>query len=127
MTSRVYVLQATRFQADVSPAAVYGDICFVLSAGDRTCSNPELSVDKLRKALREFNPASDFIIWAGGDPLSSILAGMVLRDLGIRKFRFLRFEKSRSTRVGQAATGFYSPVEVCLEEEDPHGQPRTRR
>lgn len=117
MTSRVFVLQATRFQADVSPAAVYGEIRFVLSAGDRTCSNPELSMDKLRRALADFDVNRDFIVWAGGDPLSAIVAGMVLLELGIRKFRFLRFEKNRNTKAGQPVTGFYSPIEIILEEE----------
>lgn len=116
--SKVYVLQATRYQADVSPASVYGEIMFVLSAGDRTCSNPELSAEKLFDALEEFNPREDFIVWAGGDPLSAIMTGMVMERLGISKFRFLRFEKSRTTKVGQPATGFYSPVEVRLEEKD---------
>lgn len=116
MTSKVYVLQATRHQADVSPAAVYGEIMFVLSAGDRTCSNPELSMERLRRALSEFDPLKDFIVWAGGDPLSAIVTGMVLIDLGIRKFRYLRFEKNRNTKPGVPVTGFYSPVEVWLEE-----------
>jgi hypothetical protein len=118
MRNKVYVLQATRHQADVSAAGVYGDICFVLSAGDRTCANPELSIGKLRRALRDFNPRDDFVVWAGGDPLSAILTGMVFMDLGVTKFRFLRFEKTRNIRQGQPVTGFYSPVEVCLEEED---------
>ena len=123
MTSRVFVLQATKFQADVSPAAVYGQIRFVLSAGDRSCSNPELSLEKLYSALEDFNPNEDFIVWAGGDPLSAILAGMVLLDLGVTKFRFLRFEKNRNIRPGQQVTGFYSPVEVNLETEtDSHGR-----
>lgn len=118
MTSRVYVLQATRHQADVSPAGVYGEIQFVLSAGDRTCSNPELSMERLRRALSDFDPIHDFVVWAGGDPLSAIVAGMVMLDLGIRKFRYLRFEKNRHTKPGEPVTGFYSPVEVRLEEED---------
>jgi hypothetical protein len=118
MTSRVYVLQATRHQMDVSPAAVYGEIHFVLSTGDRTCANPELSMDRLRRALREFKPRDDFILWAGGDPLSLLVAGMVMLDLGITKFRYLRFEKNRNTKAGQPMTGFYSPIEVRLEEEE---------
>lgn len=116
--SKVFVLQATRYQADVSPAAVYGEIMFVLSAGDRTCSNPELSAEKLYAALKEFDPYEDYIVWAGGDPLSSLMTGMVLMDLGITKFRFLRFEKSRNTKAGEPTTGYYSPVEVNLEEKE---------
>jgi hypothetical protein len=118
MTNRVFVLQATRVQADVSPASVYGEIRFVLSAGDRTSANPELSAEKLRRALADFNHLQDFIVWSGGDPLSCLLAGSVLYELGVRKFRFLRFEKNRATKPGQPVTGYYSPVEVRLEEED---------
>jgi hypothetical protein len=117
MTSKVFVLQAVRFQPDVSPAAVYGEIRFVLSAGDRTSANPELSIERLRRALSEFDPRTDFIVWAGGDPLSAIVTGMVMLDLGITKFRYLRFEKNRNTKHGEPVTGFYSPVEVRLEEE----------
>lgn len=118
MTSRVFVLQATRFQADVSPAAVYGQIQFVLAAGDRTCSNPELSADKLRRELKDFRPSHDYIVWAGGDPLTMLVTGLVLADLGITKFRFLRFEKNRNIRRGEPVTGFYSPVEVRLQREE---------
>lgn len=116
--SKVYVLQATRYQADVSPAAVYGEIVFILSAGDRTCSNPEISMDKLTRGLENFNYREDFIVWAGGDPLSAIVAGAILFDLGITKFRFLRFEKNRGTKPGQQVNGFYSPVEVDLEHQE---------
>ena len=115
--SKVYVLQATRHQADVGPAAVYGDILFVLSPGDRTCANPELSLEKLRRGLQHFRPAEDFIVWAGGDPLSAIITGAVMLEMGVTKFRFLRFEKNRHTRPGEPVSGFYSPVEINLEKE----------
>jgi hypothetical protein len=118
MTNRVFVLQATRHQADVSPAAVYGEIQFVLSTGDRTCANPELSMHRLRQAFADFDPMHDYILWAGGDPLSAIVAGMVMIDMKIRQFRYLRFEKNRNTKPGQPVTGFYSPVEVRLEDNN---------
>jgi hypothetical protein len=43
---------------------------------------------------------------------------MVMLDLGITKFRYLRFEKNRNTKPGEPMTGFYSPIEVRLEEEE---------
>jgi hypothetical protein len=110
--SRVYVMQATRFQADVSPAARYGDIHFVLSPGDRTSSTPELSLKKLVTQLQDFDPEKDYIVWSGGDPLSAILTGVVLSELGIRTFRFLRFEKNRGKDNGNGASGYYVPIEV---------------
>jgi hypothetical protein len=103
--SRVYVMQATRFQADVSPATAYGDIHFVLSPGDRTSSTPELALRKL---------VEDYIVWSGGDPLSAILTGAVLAELGVTRFRFLRFEKNRAKDSPSA--GYYVPVEVDFSE-----------
>lgn len=109
--SKVYVMQATRFQADVSPAARYGDIQFVLSPGDRTSSTPELTLRKLIKALDMFKPDQDYVVWSGGDPLSAILTGAVMMELGITRFRFLRFEKNRGKDGG---LGYYVPVDVDL-------------
>lgn len=116
--SKVYVMQATRFQADVSPAARYGDIHFVLSPGDRTSSTPELSLKKLIAAMEKFNPKEDYIVWSGGDPLSAMLTGVVLSELGITSFRFLRFEKNRG-RDGSngSAAGYYVPIEVDFSTE----------
>jgi hypothetical protein len=118
----VFVVQATRFQADVSPAAVYGDIRFVLTPGDRSSSTPDLSFNKLMDALGGFDPATDYVLWSGGDPLSCMLAGIVLAELGITRFRFLRYEKDRSTPEGQRPNNYYVPVEVDFtpqEEEIP--------
>jgi hypothetical protein len=109
--SRVYVMQAARFQADVSPAATYGDIQFVLSPGDRTSSTPELSLKKLVTAMQKFDPDQDYIVWSGGDPLSAILTGAVLAELGVTRFRFLRFEKMRG-KDSSSSAGYYVPVEV---------------
>lgn len=115
--SKVYVMQATRFQADVSPAARYGDIQFVLSPGDRTSSTPDLSLKKLVAAMEKFDPKNDYIVWSGGDPLSAILTGAVLAELGITRFRFLRFEKNRAREGGNGSAGFYVPVDVDFSED----------
>lgn len=112
--SRVYVMQATRFQADVSPATAYGDIHFVLSPGDRTSSTPDLALRKLVDQLDKFNPDEDYIVWSGGDPLSAILTGAVLAELGVTRFRFLRFEKNRAK--DNPSAGYYVPVEVDFSE-----------
>lgn len=111
--SKVYVMQETRFQADVSPAQVYGEIQFVLAPGDRTSSSPDLALKKLVKALEFFKPEEDYVVWSGGDPLSAILTGAVMAELGITRFKFLRFEKNRSKDGGP---GFYVPVVVDFGE-----------
>lgn len=115
--SRVIVIQNTRYPADVSPAEIYGTIEYVLGAGDRTSSNPAMTLRKLFAALESFDPATDFILWAGGDPLSCMLTGAVLSELGIVGYKYLRFEKDRSRAApgGGPVQGFYVPVKVDLD------------
>jgi len=115
--SRVFVIQTTRYPADVRPAKIYGEIEYILGTGDRTSSNPDLTVHKLFKALETFSPETDFILWAGGDPLSLMLTGAVMIELGLPRYKYLRFEKDRSRPVsnGEPAVGFYVPVQVDLD------------
>lgn len=114
--SRVFVIQNTRYPADVSPANIYGTVEYVLGTGDRTSSNPELSARKLFQALEVFDADKDFILWAGGDPLSCMLTGAVLAELGILRYKYLRFEKDRARATpGEPVTGYYVPVLVDLE------------
>jgi hypothetical protein len=118
--SRVIVIQNTRYPADVSPAKIYGTIEFVLGPGDRTSSNPEQSARKLFDALETFEPEHDFVLWAGGDPLSCMLTGAVLAELGILRYKYLRFEKERGKGGhGEPVTGFYVPVQVDMQASQP--------
>ena len=117
--SRVFVIQNTRYPADVSPAAIYGEVEYVLGTGDRTSSSPHLTLRKLFGALETFDPDHDFILWAGGDPLSCLLTGAVLSELGVVRYKYLRFEKERSKpNPGEQVKGFYVPVLVDLETQD---------
>lgn len=116
--SRVFVIQTTRYPADVSPAEIYGTLEYILGTGDRTSSNPDLSARKLFARLEDFDATKDFVLWAGGDPLSCMLTGVVLAELGILKFKYLRFEKERGrAQIGEPVTGFYVPVQVNMEPE----------
>lgn len=118
--SRVFVIQTTRYPADTSAAAIYGEIVTILGTGDRTSSSPDLSAAKLFKAFESFDSENDFVLWAGGDPLSCMLTGAVLAELGILRYKYLRFEKDRArTGNGVPVTGFYVPVQVNLETEEP--------
>ena len=117
--SRVFVIQNTRYPADVSPAKIYGEVEYVLGTGDRTSSNPDFSARKLFAALETFDSNKDFILWAGGDPLSCMLTGAVLAELGVLRYKYLRFEKDRASRnPGDPVTGFYVPVQVDLSSSE---------
>lgn len=112
--SRVFAIQETRHQADISPAQVYGDVEFVLAPTDRMSSSPELYMKKLRDGLAGFLEKEDYILWSGGDPLSCLLTGTVLRDMGVSRFRYLRYEKPDPRKVGSAP--YYVPVSVDLDQ-----------
>lgn len=114
--SKVFVIQATRQQADVSPAKVYGEIVFVLTAEDRTSCTPEQSLQKLRAGLESYNEATDFLLWSGGDPVSFMLVGWLLADWGVNSIRYLRYEKGDGRK--NSSPPFYAPVIINFPDED---------
>jgi len=113
--SKVYVIQSTRHQADVTPAAVYGEIVFILTAEDRTCITPAESLQKLRKGLEPFDENNDYLLWSGGDPLSFMLVGWLLADWGVPSIRYLRYEKGDARKT--KSLPFYVPVTVNFPDE----------
>lgn len=114
--ARVFVIQATRVPVDVTPAEIYGSIVHILTPGDRTSSNPDLSMRKLFGVLENFEPEVDFLLWSGGDPLSCMVTGMVMAELGILKFKYLRYEKP--DRSKSFSKPYYVPVLVDMEATD---------
>jgi hypothetical protein len=114
--SKVYVIQSTRTQADVSPAASYGDIVFILTVADRTSCDPDSSLQKLRKGLEGFDEHNDYLLWSGGDPLSFMLVGWLLAEWGVPSIRYLRYERG-DARKGKSSP-FYVPVTVTFPDED---------
>lgn len=112
--SRVFVIQTMPKAADISPAGVYGDIRFVLGPSDRTSHNPAIARAKLARGLAEFDPESDYVVWAGGDPLSFFLVGSIFQSMGFAKFRYLRYE--RGDRMEESSSPYYVPVTVTLED-----------
>lgn len=114
MTAKVYVIQSTRKQADVSPARSYGEIFFALTHSDRTSLNPSLVYRKLRQVMTQFKPETDYILWSGGDPVSFLLLGSILLEFGMKRVRYLRYEKRQGIVGYDSSTGYYVPVEISL-------------
>ncbi len=104
---------------DVSPALEYGDIEFIFDAYENPSSNPRASIEKVRLKLRHFNPKTDYIITAGGDPYAAILVGYVLCEMNF-PIKYLRFERLHSrvhdmqdgVDASPRKTGYYLPVEM---------------
>lgn len=104
---------------DVSPALEYGEISFIFDAYENPSSNPKAAIEKIRFKLGHFNPKTDYIVTAGGDPYAAILLGYVMCEMNL-PLRYLRFERLRARaqdlQAGSMAaptkTGYYLPVEL---------------
>lgn len=105
---------------DVSPATEYGEIIFIFDAYENPSANPVSSLQKIRTVLEsKFNPDSDYVVWAGGDPYGLFLVGFVVCESNL-PLRWLRFERLRTrpqvsdpTNPHQIVkSGYYLPVEM---------------
>ena len=104
---------------DISPAQEYGEIEFIFDAYENPSANPRGALERVRLKLGHYNPKTDFVVTAGGDPYASILVGFVLCELNL-PVRYLRFERLRGRAVDSLAsgssvstkTGYYIPVEI---------------
>jgi len=108
---------------NIQAAAVHGDVLVVLDAGDYPTYRSAKCLDKVTHKLSEFNPDQDFLLWAGGDTLSAVMAGAVLYRFGLTRFRWLRFERFRNedgTRDNDR--GEYHPIWVNLFPPTDDGQ-----
>lgn len=85
--------------------------------GDRPSLLPIPHLLKARKVLHDFDENKDYILWAGGDPISPFLIGSALRELPISKYTYLRWEKERGLDGRRNPNvGFYVPVTVRVRE-----------
>lgn len=111
--STVYVIQETESNRDFSSAHRYGKLEFILLRTDRVSLVPSRALMTLRSKLRKFT-AEDYIVWAGGDPLSPILAGIVLGELSFTEINFLRWERERGKDGLRGNSGYYIPGKLIL-------------
>lgn len=104
---------------DVSPATEYGEVQFIFDAYQNPSANPRVSLEQVRLALTKFNPETDHIVLAGGDPYAAVLVGFIICELGL-PIKYLRFERLRTRpSVGEEpnttpakSSGYYIPVEM---------------
>lgn len=103
---------------DISPAQEYGSVSFIFDAYENPSANPRKAIEQVRNALLDFNPSTDYIVTAGGDPYGALLVGFVLCEMNL-PLRYLRFERLRS-RIASSdnenasheivKSGYYVPV-----------------
>ena len=113
----VYVVQEPGPARDFDSVTAYGDLHFVLPRNSRPSFAPDLVLRDLRSRLADFT-TRDYIVWAGGDPLASILAGIVLRELGHSTVQYLRWERHLNPDGSRSSQGYYVPGRFNLHNND---------
>lgn len=118
MSGRVFLLQESRRNFDLSSAARLGTLVPVLGERDSPSIALAPALVRIRQALRDYNPDRDHILAAGGDQLASFMAGAILTDEGrlsqesvswLRWDRNRDFDGRRDVRKGE-----YVPVRFNL-------------
>lgn len=102
---------------DLGPLYEHGDVQVVLPQGDSPCFTPDKSFAVMEQRLDAFDPDIDFLVWAGGDTLSAVFAGMLLAERDIWSFAWLRYERARTPDGQRTDDGAkYVPIEVDLRD-----------
>lgn len=116
----VYMISATAIRTDGSGPnyvliAQFGNIKYLVENGEYPVFNDTIR-DKILNRLKDFNYEADYIVWGGGDPLSALLVGNCLAEIGVPSIRWLRLDRKYDARTGQRSPWFgnYTPVTIHL-------------
>lgn len=93
----------------------HGDVQVVCPTGDSPTFKPRECLAAMEQRLEQFDPDVDFLVWAGGDTLAAVFAGLLLAEREVYEFTWLRYERRRledGTRTDDGAK--YVPVRINL-------------
>lgn len=116
MSGIVWLLQEPpkdKARFDIAGAEAFGRIVSVLVAGEQPGFRPAEAYDRIAKKLESLDPEEDFLLYAGGDPLTLLITGAVLAAReDVESVRFLRFHRDRSRDGRLSDDGRYVEVRV---------------
>lgn len=109
----------TGWMPDLSSAAEYGKLEYIFNGGERIYALPGPSLFKARKALENFNPEEDYILWPGvGDPASLFATMIALMQHDPEKITFLYWDRKRNDDGSRDRhNGFYVPCNFIIKEK----------
>lgn len=109
---KVFVIQPPYRDKDLSSAHRYGAIHFIFDdARFQPSVRPGVARSQINKALDNFDPKEDYLLFLGGDWVGAMMVGQSLeaRFPG-QDIRILRWERERSTDGDRLpGAGFYVP------------------
>ncbi len=104
---------------NTTSAAQYGPIRTCLSPSESASFDPGRAREKLQAKLADFNPKTDYILWAGGDPLALMLAGAVLYSMNHINVQYLRYERELDSQTRErTGNGYYTAIDVCFDHPE---------
>ena len=112
--STVFLLQEPTSDKDLSSAAKYGRLEPIIASHDKPSQEIQKTMNKLYFALERFNPATDYICIAGGDPIVPFLAGVAMERIGFESVKHLVWNRERAPEGGKTGAGFYVPRSIPI-------------
>lgn len=91
----------------------FGEVITILPSDLNPSVYPFEARAYLKKALEEANDG-DYILWSGGDPMTALIAGQVLAELGKRNMRWLRWDKKVEGGERSRVLGEYTAIPIPL-------------
>lgn len=126
MTPTVYLIAQPTVKKDgklpnLEPLEYHGKVRIILPGTSKPSRTPATTLTELEDALEHFDPARDFIAWAGGDTLAALMVGVVLERMEIMTFNWLRYDRMRLASGAWTDEGaHYRPVLITLFTDFPH-------
>lgn len=119
--SRVFLIHEPRARKDngwlpdLSTAEEYGRLAVIFSKDNHPSYMHTADIHNLLDlALRDFNPATDFIVWCGGDiaAIVHVSAYLAQHHKSVQMLRWDNRRNEQKQRVG----GFYRPATITFSQ-----------
>ncbi len=105
---------------DLSPLAQFGTVVVLVQQGDNPLHRSLSTLDNIKRRLRDYDPACDFLTAAGGGAIAALMVGVAMADLDFTHFTWLSAQREKDPRTGNRTNKVerYIPVKVDLGQFD---------
>lgn len=102
---------------DTSDLGRYGTVHVLVRTGELPFRDPVKVLDLMEERLADFDPDIDYMVWVGGDTLSAVMAGYMLRAYDVRRVKWLRWSRPPNPeRPSERLAGRYVPATIDFED-----------
>jgi hypothetical protein len=110
----------------LEPLEKFGTVVPIIKAGFNARLHRQRAFQIVHEALKDYDPTEDYLVWAGGDMLVAIMAGIALERLGHESVNWLYWERDLLENNTRAVTGHYVPGELIIYEPPPEAPDNER-